>query len=426
MSIATANSSRRTFLKTAAAAAATGLSGCATVGGLSGPKVVIVGGGYGGATAAKYIKLWGPQIDVTLIERETNFISCPISNLVLGGSQSMQDITLSYDTLQKKYGVKVVRGEAAAVDAERKMVRMANGEAIPFDRVIVSPGVDFMFEALPGLNNAEAQSKVLHAWKAGAQTVALRSQLEAMPDGGVVAISIPEAPYRCPPGPYERACQIASYLKQSKPKSKVLVLDANADITSKPGLFKKAFAEMYPGLIEYRGSAKAIDVDHRTLTVKLEFDDVKADVLNVIPPMKAGAIAAPFVTSNKRWCEINWLTYEAKNVPGVHLLGDALQIAPAMPKSGHMANAHGKACAAAIVALLSGEQPSASPTLTNTCYSFVSADKVVHVASIHKYDEKDKTMKTVPGSGGVSAASSELEAQYAMTWARNIWADTLG
>ncbi len=420
---------RRNFLRASGAAAAGSVAtftGCASVIGGSGPKVVIVGGGYGGATAAKYIKMWEPTIDVTVIERNASFVSCPISNLVLGGSQTMADITVSYDTLQKKYGVKLIRGEATAVDVEKKVVRLASGDAIPFDRVILSPGIDFMYEMLPGLNSAEAQARYFHAWKAGPQTVSLRRQLEAMPDGGLFAIAIPEAPYRCPPGPYERACQVASYFKKAKPKSKVLILDANMDVTSKPGLFKKAWSEMYGGMVEYRPSSKLIDVDTKTSTAKLEFGDVKADVLNALPPMKAGAIAAPFITANKRWCEINWLTYEAKNVPGVHLLGDALQIAPAMPKSAHMANNHGKACAAAVVALLAGEQPNQSPTLNNTCYSFVSADRVVHVASIHKYDEKDKTMKTVPGSGGISSAANELEAQYAMTWAKNIWADTLG
>ncbi len=426
------NTNRRSFLKSSGALGATGsiaaasaLGGCASIG-ASGPKVVIVGGGYGGATAARYIKMWAPNVDVTLIERNAEFVSCPISNLVLGGSMTMQDITISYDALAKKHGVKVVRGEAVAVDAEKKTLRLANGDSLAFDRVILSPGIDFMFEEIPGLNNAAAQEKILHAWKAGAQTVALRKQLESMRDGGVVAISIPTAPYRCPPGPYERACQIAAYLKQSKPKSKVVILDANPDVTSKPGLFKKAWADMYPGMIEYRGNSKVVDVDIKTMTAKMEVEEFKADVLNILPPMKAGAIANPFITANKRWCEINWLTYEAKNVPGVHLMGDALQIAPAMPKSGHMANAHGKACAAAVVAMLLGEAPNASPTLSNTCYSFVSADKVIHVASIHKYDEKDKTMKAVPGSGGVSAASSELEGQYAMTWAKNIWADALG
>ena len=417
---------RRTFLMSSGAVVGvSAIGGCASIGS-SGPRVVVVGGGYGGATAAKYIKLWAPNFDVTIVERNAEFISCPISNLVLGGSKSMADITVSYETLAKKYGIRFVRGEAIAVDAEKKLVRLASGDSLAFDRVILSPGIDFMFEDIPGINNAAAQEKILHAWKAGPQTVALRKQLEAMKDGGVVAISIPTAPYRCPPGPYERACQIASYLKQSKPKSKVVILDANPDVTSKPGLFKKAWADLYPGIIEYRGNSKVVDVDLKTMSAKMEVDDFKADVLNILPPMKAGAIAAPFITANKRWCEVNWLTYEAKNVPGVHLLGDALQIAPAMPKSGHMANAHGKACAAAVVALLSNEVPNASPTLTNTCYSFVSADKVIHVASIHKYDEKDKTMKAVPGSGGVSAASSELEGQYAMTWARNIWADALG
>lgn len=420
---------RRTFLKTSAivgsTAAVASLGGCAALG-IGGPKVVVVGGGYGGATAARYIRMWGPQIEVTLIERDPAFVSCPLSNLVLGGSRTLQDITVSYDMLQIKHGVKVLRGEAIAVDMEKKVVRLASGDAIPFDRVILSPGVDFMYDQVPGLNNMSAQAKVLHAWKAGAQTLALRKQLEAMPDGGVFAISIPEAPFRCPPGPYERACQVAGYFKQAKPKSKVIILDANGDIISKPGLFKKAFADMYGGIIEYRPNSKVVDVDMRTLTAKMELEDFKADVLNVLPPMRAGGIAAPFITANKRWCEVNWLTYEAKNVPGVHLLGDSLQIAPGMPKSGHMANAHGKACAAAVVALLSGEQPNPSPTLTNTCYSFVSAEKVVHVSSVHKYDEKDKTMKTVPGSGGLSGAANELEAQYAMTWAKNIWADTLG
>lgn len=421
---------RRGFLKasgvTSAAAGVSAIAGCASLGRASGPKVVVVGGGYGGATAAKYIKMWSPNVDVTLIERNAEFISCPISNLVLGGSKTMQDITVSYDTLARKYGIKVIRGEAVAVDADQKVVRLASGESLPFDRVILSPGVDLSYDEIPGLNNAAAQEKILHAWKAGPQTIALRRQLESMRDGGVVAISIPTAPYRCPPGPYERACQIASYLKQSKPKSKVVILDANPDVTSKPGLFKKAWSELYPGLVEYRNNSRVVDVDVKTMSAKMEVDDFKADVLNILPPMKAGAIAGPFITANKRWCEINWLTYEAKNVPGVHLLGDALQIAPAMPKSGHMANAHGKACAAAVVALLSGESPNASPTLSNTCYSFVSADKVIHVASIHKYDEKDKTMRAVPGSGGISAQSSELEGQYAMTWAKNIWADALG
>jgi NADPH-dependent 2,4-dienoyl-CoA reductase/sulfur reductase-like enzyme len=317
-----------------------------------------------------------------------------------------------------------VRDSATAIDVEKKQVRLAHGDAVAFDRVIVAPGVDFMWEALPAMNDEAAQQKVLHAWKAGPQTVAMRKQLEAMPDGGVFVISIPDAPYRCPPGPYERACQVAAYFRAAKPRSKVLILDANADVTSKGPLFKKAWAELYPGLIEYRPNSKAIDVDWRGGAVKLEVDDVKGTVLNVLPPMKAGTIAAPFITANKRWCEIDWLTYESKAAKGVHLVGDSLQLAPLMPKSGHMANAHGKACAAAVVALLRGEPPNTAPTLSNTCYSWVSDKEVVHVASVHKYDEKDRTMKTVPGSGGVSAARNDKEVPHAINWERNIWADS--
>jgi sulfide dehydrogenase [flavocytochrome c] flavoprotein chain len=417
---------RRHFLQAGGAAATlAALGGCATVGQASKARVVVVGGGYGGATAAKYIRMYDPGIEVILVEPNETFVSCPISNLVIGGFKTIADVTTPYTGLTNNHGVRLVRDMATAIDTEKKQVRLAKGDAISYDRVVVAPGIDFMYEAIPGLNNAAAQAQILHAWKAGPQTVALRKQLEAMPDGGVYVLSMPEAPYRCPPGPYERVCQVAAYFKVAKPKSKVLLLDANGDVTSKGPLFKKAWNDLYKGIIEYRPNSKAVDVDVKGGAIKLEFEDVKGAVLNVLPPMKAGNIAAPFITANKRWCEIDWLTYESKVAPGVHLLGDALQIAPAMPKSGHMANGHGKACAAAIVALLNGQPPSAAPTLSNTCYSFVSDKLVVHVASVHKYDTKDKTMKTVPGSGGVSAAMNELEGSYAMNWAKNIWADAL-
>ncbi len=417
---------RRHFLAAGAAGAAVlGFSGCASIGGAAKARVVVIGGGYGGATAAKYIRMLDRSIDVVLVEPNEAFVSCPISNLVLGGYKTMADITTPYAGLERNHGVKLVRDMATAIDMDKKQVRLAKGDPLSFDRLIVAPGIDFMYEGMPGLNNSAAQAAIMHAWKAGPQTAQLRKQLEAMPDGGVFVMSMPEAPYRCPPGPYERVCQIASYFKQAKPRSKVLLLDANPDVTSKGPLFKKAWTELYGGIIEYRPNSKAIDVDIKGSAIKLEFDDVKGAVLNVLPPMKAGKIADPFITANKRWCEVDWLTYESKAVKGVHLLGDALQIAPLMPKSGHMANAHGKACAAAVVALLNNEPPNPSPTLSNTCYSFVSDKEVVHVASIHKYDTKDRTMKTVPGSGGVSSARNELEAGYALNWAANIWADTL-
>jgi NADPH-dependent 2,4-dienoyl-CoA reductase/sulfur reductase-like enzyme len=420
---------RRDFLKTiGAASTVAAIPGCATMGGTSG-KVVVVGGGYGGATAAKYIRMWSDGgVDVTLVEPNPEFISCPISNLVLGGSKTLADITVSYDNLTKRHGVKIVKDTASGIDTEKRMVKLAGGGELPYDRVILSPGVDLMWDKVPGLNNARAQETILHAWKAGAQTVALRRQLEAMPDGGVYVLSIPVAPYRCPPGPYERACQVAWYFKRAKPKSKVLILDGNGDVTSKGPLFKKAWAEEYKGIVEYRPNHVLTDVDAATRTAKFEVQDaVKADVLNVVPPQRAGAIArsAGVVTANDRWCDVDFLTFESVKVKNVHVLGDAIQIAAGMPKSGHMANQHAKVCAAAVVALLAGQAPNPTPVLTNTCYSFITDKDVVHVCSVHQYDKEKKTVLAVPGSGGVSPAMSEIEGRYAFSWAKNIWADTL-
>ena len=264
---------RRDFLKLAGAAS---LAGCASAA-PSKARVVIIGGGFGGATAAKYIRKWDPSIDVLLVERDAGFVSCPISNLVLGGFASMRDITLGQDGL-RRHGVQVVRDEAVSVDAARRSVRLSRGGEISYERLIVSPGIDFLFGELPGYEAAMQSGRVLHAWKAGAQTVALRRQLEEMRDGGVYVLSIPLAPYRCPPGPYERASMIAAYFKEAKPRSKVLVLDANPDVTSKAGLFKRAWADLYPGILEYRGNSRAVGVDAASMTVKLELDDVKGEI----------------------------------------------------------------------------------------------------------------------------------------------------
>ncbi len=424
---------RRQFVQTLAAGSALGslglVTGCATPGGGSGPHVVIVGGGYGGATAAKYTRLFSEgKVRVTLIEPNAQFISCPISNLVIGGLKDMNYITTSYENLQKRHGVKVVRDMVTTIDPDKRTVKLAGGAEIGYDRLIVSPGIDFMWNTLPGMASAEAKSKVLHAWKAGEQTVALRKQLEAMPDGGVYALTIPLAPYRCPPGPYERACLVANYFKKAKPKSKVVIFDANDDIQSKKGLFTKAWNDHYKGMIEYRPKHKVTDVDVATNTLKFEFnEDFKASVANVVPDMRAGDIAVKtgLATANSRWCEVDFLTFESKAHKNIHVLGDSIQIAPAMPKSGHMANQHGKTCAAAVVNLLTGHQPPQLPLYANTCYSFVNDEDVVHVASVHRYDAERKTMLTVPGSGGVSVAASELEGRYALAWAQNIWADML-
>jgi sulfite dehydrogenase len=413
---------RRDFLKLAGAAS---LAGCASPGSVK-PKarVLVIGAGFGGATAAKYVAMWEPNVQVVLVDRGREFISCPISNLVLGGNRSMREITHSYDGL-KKYGVEVLNGEAVAIDGANKLVTFGRGSQLVYDRLVLSPGVDFLFNEVEGYE--AAGERVLHAWKAGSQTVELRRQLEAMPDGGVYVLSVPVAPYRCPPGPYERACQVAHYFKHAKPRSKVLLLDANPDVTSKGPLFKRAWEDLYKGIVEYRPNAKVQAVDGQAMTVRTEFDTVKGDVLNVVPPQRAADIAlkAGVITTSNRWCDVDWRTMESKAVKGIHVLGDATLSAAGMPKSGHMANAHAKVCAAAIVEYLNGREPNPSPVMNNTCYSFVSDKEVIHVASVHQYDAGQNTIIPVKGAGGVSAARSELEGQYAWSWARNIWADML-
>ena len=349
-----------------------------------------------------------------------------MSNLVLGGTKSMADITRGYARL-RDHGVQVLHDEAAAIDPGKRRVSLGRGEALSYDRLIVSPAVDLMFDQIEGYD-VEAQKSILTAWKAGPETRALRRQLEAMRDGGVFIIAIPRAPYRCPPGPYERACQAAFYFKQAKPRSKVLVLDANEDVVSKPALFKAAWNELYKGVIEYRNNSEVKAVDARAMAVRTDFDTIKGDVLNVLPPMRAGEIArsAGLATGGTRWCGVDWLTMESLAHKGIHVLGDATLSAPAMPKSGHMANSHGKVAAAAIIEIMNGRQPDPQPVISNTCYSFVSDKEVIHVASVHRYDASQGTFSVVPGASGVSAARSELEGAYGWAWAQNIWADMLG
>lgn len=419
---------RREFLKWAAASSGVAaVSGCAGTSGGAAGRVVVIGGGYGGATAARYVKEWSPDIDVTVVEPGSEFVSCPLSNLVLGGNAQIGDLTMGYGRLNAR-GVRVVRDEAVAVDAGARRVRLATGHTLSYDRLIVSPGVDFIYDGIPGMRSAEARSRVLHAWKAGPQTVALRRQLEAMRDGGVFVVHIPTAPFRCPPGPYERVCQVADYFKRSKPKSKIIVLDSNADLVSKKGLFLAAWNGLYKGMIDYRPNSELNDVDVKGMTVKLTFDDVKADVLNVVPPQRAAGIAraAGLVKSGERWCAVDWRTCESAMVKGIHVLGDSTLSASAMPKSASMANQHAKVCAAAVIALLKGRPVNAQPVMMNTCYSFVDAKNVMHVASVHAYDPAQKTLLPVKGAGGLSKSASELEGTYAWGWARNIWSEALG
>ncbi|MBL8444672.1 MAG: FAD-dependent oxidoreductase [Zoogloeaceae bacterium] len=402
-----------------AAAAATSADGKAG-------HVVVVGGGYGGATAAKYLRMWSNgAVKVTLIERETSFVSCPISNLVIGGLKDMADITLSYDNLRTRWGVDVVTDEVVGIDVAKRELKLAGGKTVAYDRAVLSPGIDFMIDEVPGLEgNLE---RIPHAWKAGPQTVVLRKQLEAMEDGGVYAIHIPKAPYRCPPGPYERACLVANYLLEKKPRSKVMVLDSNPDIQSKKGLFTKAFDGRYKNNLEYLPNSTLVSVNAETLTVELDFSEVQANVLNIIPPHRAGRIVDMLGVEliNGRWVDVDWLSMEAKGAPNVHVLGDAVFPAPTMPKSGHMANQHAKVAAAAILNILAGQSPSVEPVVMNTCYSFVDAKNAMHVASVHQFNAEQHTFLPAEGSGGVSVAANELEAKYALSWAQNIWSDML-
>ena len=417
---------RRHFLLTAGAGAGSlALSGCASFSQRPIARVVVIGGGYGGATAAKYLKLWEPRLEVTLVERNEAFVSCPISNLVLAGTERIENLTVRYDGLGR-HGVRVVRDEAVAIDYERRVVRLARGDALPWDRLVVAPGIDFLYSQIPGLESPQAQEQVLHAWRAGPQTVELRRRLEAMPDGGTFAISIPRAPYRCPPGPYERASVVADYFRKAKPRSKLLILDANPDVTSKPALFKAVWAERYKGIVEYRPNSELVEFDLRNRTARLQVEDVKADLFNVIPPQRAGRIAEGLITVNRQWVGVEFLGFESQKIPGVHVIGDAIAAAPAMPKSGFMANNHAKVAAAAVIARITGQPVSESPIIANTCYSFLTTTEAVHVASVHKYDPKQKTLVPVPGAGGLSPGRTELEGQYAYAWARNIWADALG
>jgi sulfide dehydrogenase [flavocytochrome c] flavoprotein subunit len=416
---------RRAFARVLAGAAAIPfVGGAPTVLANARPKVVVIGAGFGGATAAKYIRLWDPGIDVTILERRHHFVSCPMSNLVLSGDRKLEQNTIGYEGLAA-HGVVRIRADVTAVDHDKREVVIDTGQRVPYDRLVISPGIDFLWNTIEGLDERISDDKVPHAWKAGHQTTALRKQLEAMPDGGTYLLSIPRAPYRCPPGPYERASMIASYFSRHKPKSKVIVLDANPEIVSKKGLFTKAWAELYPGMVDYHPNSAVIQVDAGTKSVKTDFDTFEADVLNVVPPHGAGTIAhqAGVVSVDGRWAGVSFQTYESLVVPGIYVLGDSTSAAPA-PKSAHTANNQAKVAASAIIASLRGEAPTAVPVSANTCYSFVSPTEAIHVAAVYRFDAAKKSLVTVDGTLGVSEKRNEAEATYALSWAENIWRDS--
>ncbi len=392
-------------------------------------RVVIVGGGFGGATCARYLKLWSGRIDVTLIEPQSVYVACPLSNRVLGGAFYVHDLARDYGGLTAGSGVRVVRATAVAIDAQKRSLRLSDGSSVPWDRLVLAPGIEFDAERIDGLPRALDSGAVLHAWRGGSQQISrLRARIADMPAGGVVAIHIPKAPYRCPPGPYERASLIAHFLSRNNPKAKLLIFDSNPDIQSKRGLFLDVWKSRYAGIVEYTPDAELLAVPNgRELRFAMH-GTVRADVINVIPPQRAPALLrrAGLSPSGGAWCPVEFLGYESTLVPGVHVVGDAILSAPGLPKSGHMANQAGKVCAGAIVAAASGRPPSSDPVIANTCYSFVSAQEAMHVAGVYRYDPQQRTMVAVKGAGGISQRPSAAEGVHAIGWAFNILHDTFG
>jgi sulfide dehydrogenase [flavocytochrome c] flavoprotein chain len=423
--------SRRDFLKltgAGAAATAAGIFGQAALAQSANAHVVVIGGGFGGATCAKYLKLWNPALKVTLIEPEKQFLTCPFSNYVLAGFRTMQSLAQNYNGL-RKHGVQVIHDFATSIDAGARKVSLKRGKPITYDRLVVSPGVDIKWGAIKGYTDVAATT-MPHAWKAGAQTTLLRKQLVAMKNGGTFVLVAPPNPFRCPPGPYERASVIAHYFKQAKPKSKILILDAK-DAFSKQGLFTDGWKKLYGDMIEWVPGSKGgmvTAVNTRKMAVETEIGAAhKGDVINVISPQTAGRIAvASGLTDDKGWCPVNPLSFESTKHKGIYVIGDAA-IAGTMPKSGFAANSQGKTAAAAIIADLSGRPP-AEPTYVNTCYSLLAPDYGISVAGVYRAGADG--IKDVPG-GGVSPRDADAafradEAKYAFGWYNSITADVWG
>jgi sulfide dehydrogenase [flavocytochrome c] flavoprotein subunit len=393
------------------------------------PRVVIVGAGYGGAACARHLKLWEPRVEVTLIEPNTQFISCPMSNTVIGGLNKIEDISFPYRYIREKVD-RFVRDTVTGIDTARRRVTTAGGQSFPYDRLVLAAGVELQFDQVKGYD-AEARKTVKHAWKAGAETLALRGQLEAMKDGGVFAISIPMAPFRCPPAPYERVSLIANYFKKAKPRSKIIILDGNQDIISKKALFTAAWQKHYGfgtdnSMIDYRPGNLASAIDVRSMKLSTEFEDVQADVINLIPPMRAAALTALVgarTGDNGTWCPVDYLSMESTGAPDIHILGDS--ILSNLSKAGALANNTGKLCASALAEIFNGRKPDPAPVVTSTCYSASTDRTAFHVATVFRYNPTDKSMEVQPGSG-VSDQESEMEFAMMRGWAHNIWADTLG
>ncbi len=419
---------RRRMLAASGASAAFAAAAPALLASETKARVVVVGGGFGGATFARFLRAADPTIEVTLIEQDRSYVACPFSNLVFAGMRELDDQTFTYQGVEAS-GVRVVTDRAIDVDAAGKVVRTESSGEFAYDRLLLAPGIDLNWGALPGYDEA-ATEQMPHAWKAGPQTALLKDQLEAMDDGGLVVIGAPDNPFRCPPGPYERASMIAHYLKVYKPKSKLLILDAK-DKFSKQGLFQQGWDALYGDMIEWVGlsaGGQVVSVDAKSGTVNTDFDSYTPAVANIIPPQKAGVIAERAgVADASGWCPIDPISFESPLQPDIHVLGDA-SIANAMPKSAFSANAQAKVCAIQVARLLNGNEALAT-TLANTCYSIIGPDYGISIAGVFKPD--GTMLKEVVGSGGVSPIDAPqqnrvLEAQYADDWFRIITHEVFG
>lgn len=419
---------RRTFMQWVGAAGVLGVTGCASGGrSRAAGRVVVIGGGFGGATCARYLKRFAPELAVTLVESAPHHVTCPFSNTVIAGMRDLATITVGYEGLQR-LGIERVQARAQGIDAGRREVQLTGGARLGYDRLVVAPGIDFRYDMIEG-HGPELAESMPHAWQAGAQTLLLRRQIQAMRNGGVVVISVPANPYRCPPGPYERAGLIAAYLQREKPRSKVIILDAKNGFP-KQALFEAGWQELYPGYVEWVGGegGKVTAVDPASRVLRNTFGAVsrKSDVVNLIPPQQAGTLAhAADLVDASGWCPIQPATFESTRYAGIHVIGDACIAAP-LPKSAYAANNQAKACAAAIVAALAGE-PMPEPSFINTCYSLLAEDYAVSVAGVYRLAAGG--IVAVPEAGGTSPPAQPRqfraeEARFARAWYRNIVADS--
>ncbi|HWR80826.1 MAG TPA: FAD/NAD(P)-binding oxidoreductase [Pseudomonas sp.] len=421
-SLAGVGATASTWLGLANAATAPQLGTVPTNTGIRG-RVVVIGGGMGGATVAKYLRLWGGTgVSVTLVERDAAYTSNILSNLVLNGQRTITSLQYGYSNLATRYGIRIVKGDVTAIDPVGHSVLLADGTKLPYDRLVIAPGVDF--DIYPGLETAAAQAKVPHAWRAGVQTTQLRNMLVNMKAGETFVMSIPAKPYRCPPGPYERACVVADWLKKNRAGSKVIVLDANPGITAEPHAFANAFDVVHKGVVEYHPGVSISSIDASNMTLNTSLGNLKAKVINAIPPHKAGKVVINNGLANVggRWAGVDVLTYQSTAAPGIHVIGDAS--ATTQPKAGHIANQEAKTCADAIVRLLAGRSPDPSPITNSACYSPITADTASWLTAVFAYDPVSGTMQPVPGSAGEAAGRSQDNYKEMFKWFNTLMEDS--